>query len=319
MNTRTSFLCHVEAVEKPDLVKRVGFQSWTDETLLVESDHNDILYYTTRWDALCPYISVSDEMLKQVPKPFIVYGLPPDSDYGVPINDRYGLVDTSSPEFWNDERRERKFRLYDRQFRNFTCTEAVIPGARLNYEDICAMGGEHFENCYIDAREIDGFVDYIQNLDVLILRVLDPSGVQVLVDVSILLPGYNQVYGSFCQWNRAYKNRSPGMYACLLACRWAARNGFRYYNLGPVSDYGYKSLFVTDLEPIYSLALTALDHPLALDRTSPLHTDFRKKDWNRIYRNVAPVKKVRTAHKSSAPPLQPALVEALATLSSEGP
>jgi hypothetical protein len=67
------------------------------------------------------------------------------------------------------------------------------------------------------------------------------------------------------------------------------------------------------------LALTALDHPLALDRTSPLHTDFRKKDWNRIYRNVAPVKKVRTAHKSSAPPLQPALVEALATLSSEGP
>ena len=318
MNTRPSVLCHVEASKKPPSVNRVGCQSWTDDNLLVESDHNEILYYTTRWDALCPYIDVTEEMLKQVPKPFIVYALPPDSAFGVPINDRYGIADTISHDFWTDERRARKFREYDKHFRNFTCTEEVISGSRLSFDDICEMGGSHFENCYLDPREVEGFVDYIQNLDVLILRAFDPEGVQVLVDVSILLPAYNQVYGSFCQWNRAYKNRSPGMFACLLACRWAARNNYRYYNLGPVSDYGYKALFVTDLEPIYSLALTDPDHPLALDRTSPLHTDFRKKDWNRIHRRLPPVKKQRSTAAEPAGRPRPVLVEIM-TLTNEGP
>ena len=60
-------LYNVETLDKPAAVKRVGYQSWTDENLLVESEHNDIVYYTTRWDALCPYIDVSEEMLKKVP------------------------------------------------------------------------------------------------------------------------------------------------------------------------------------------------------------------------------------------------------------
>jgi hypothetical protein len=118
----------------------------------------------------------------------------------------------------------------------------------------------------------------------------------VLTDVSVVLPKYNQLYGSFCQWNRDFKNKSPGIYACLLASRWAQRNNLRYYNLGPVGDYGYKSLFVTDLEPIYSLVLTELDDPLALDLTSPLHTDFRMSDWNRVYREQPrPVMRMRRA------------------------
>ena len=82
------------------MLKRVGYQSWTPDNLLVESSHNDLVYYTTRWDALCPYIEVSEEMLASVPRPFIVYALPPDSPFGVPINDHYGLVDTKSPAFW---------------------------------------------------------------------------------------------------------------------------------------------------------------------------------------------------------------------------
>jgi len=106
----------------------------------------------------------------------------------------------------------------------------------------------------------------------------------VLSDVSMLLPERSQVYGSFCQWNLAYKNRSPGIYACLLAARWTAKHGYQYYNLGPVGDYGYKSLFVTDLEPIYGLAMTDPDHPLALDLSSPLHTDFKPSEWNQVYR-----------------------------------
>jgi hypothetical protein len=254
----------------------VGNQSWTEDNLLVESDHNDILYYTTRWDALCPYINVSDDMLAFAPRPFVVYALPPDSPYGVPINDKYGLVDTFAEDFWSESRRERKFRELDKQYKHFTYTEEVIPGSQLTVDDMFEMGGEHFANYCIDDREVEGFVDYVRDLEVLVLRVRDTEGELVLTDVSILLPKYNQLYGSFCQWNRAHKNRSPGIYACLQACRWAAKNGLRYYNLGPVDDYGYKALFVTDFEPIYAMALIDPAHVLATDPTSPLVTDFRK-------------------------------------------
>ncbi|MEY4092125.1 MAG: hypothetical protein RLZZ496_1307 [Pseudomonadota bacterium] len=278
------------------MMKRVGNQSWTPDNLLVESTHNDLVYYTTRWDALCPYIEVNEEMLASVPRPFIVYALPPDSSFGVPINDHYGLVDTKSPAFWADERRRRKFHELDKMFRNFTVTETVIAGSTLTFDDLYEMGGTHFENCYIDDREIEGFIDYVRTLDVLVIHVHSPEGELVLTDVSVVLPKYNQLYGSFCQWNRDFKNKSPGIYACLLASRWAQRNNLRYYNLGPVGDYGYKSLFVTDLEPIYSLVLTELDDPLALDLTSPLHTDFRMSDWNRVYREQPrPVMRMRRA------------------------
>jgi hypothetical protein len=267
-------------------VHEVGNQSWTEDNLLVESEHNDILYYTTRWDALCPYINVTLEMLDSAPRPFVVYALPPDSPFGVPINDKYGLVNTMDDSFWTEPRRERKFREYDKQYKNFVYTEEVIPGAQLTVDDMFEMGGEHFANYYIDDREVEGFVDYVRNLDVLILRVHSPEGELVLTDVSILLPQYNQLYGSFCQWNRDYKNRSPGIYACLQACRWAQKNGLRYYNLGPVDDYGYKALFVTDFEPIYALALIDPEHPLATDPTSPLITDFKPHELNQIYRHV---------------------------------
>lgn len=267
-------------------VKEVGYQSWTSRNLCIESYHDDLLYYTSRWDALCPYVEVTEEMLASVPRPFIVYALPPDSPFGVPINDKYGLVEVSSENFEGDERRARKFRDLDKQYKNFVHTETVVPGKDITVKDVFEMGGQHFENCYIDRREVEGFVDYVRKLDVLVLKVHDDSGELVLTDVSILLPDYDQVYGSFCQWNRAFKNRSPGIYACLLASRWAARNGYRFYNLGPVDDYGYKSLFVTHHEPIYALALTEQDHPLALDTTSPLHVDFKREVWNQIYRRT---------------------------------
>jgi arginyl-tRNA--protein-N-Asp/Glu arginylyltransferase len=146
------------------------------------------------------------------------------------------------------------------------------------------MGGEHFAAYEIDDQEVEGFVDYVRNLDVLILQVHDKEGELVFTDVSILLPEYNQLYGSFCQWNRAFKNRSPGIYACLQASRWAHQNGLRYYNLGPVDDYGYKALFVTHFEPIYAIALTDPNHALAKDPTSPLNVDFKREEWNQVLR-----------------------------------
>ena len=278
-------LCSFEEVEAELETMSVGYQSWTQENLCVDSSHNDIHYFTTRWDALCPYIDVSEEMLAVAPRPFVVYALPPDGPYGVPINDKYGLVNVADEGFWTEPRRERKFKELEKLYKTFTYTETVMPGRDLTVEDLYEMGGEHFAAYEIDDREIDGFIDYIKDLDVLILTVHDSQGELVLTDVSVLLPKYNQVYGSFCQWNRAFKNRSPGIYACLLASKWAAQNGFRYYNLGPVDDYGYKSLFVTDFEPIYAIALTDLDHPLVLDPTSPLHIDFKPHQLNQIYRD----------------------------------
>lgn len=289
MNGSLYRLGEIKKARQSSRVMRVGNQSWTARNLCVESYHEDILYYTTRWDALCPYIDISDEMLAMAPRPFVVYALPPDSPYGVPINDKYGLVDTSLDDFWCDERRSRKFREFDKQYRGFKYTEEVIQGKDLTVDEMFEMGGAHFEKCYIADEEIAGFVDYVKNLEVLVLRVHSPEGELVLTDVSVILPKYNQLYGSFCQWNRDFKTRSPGNYACLLACRWAARNGLRYYNLGPVDDYGYKALFVTDYEPIYAMALVDLDHPLAQDPTSPLKIDFKPEELNQIYRHGEPV------------------------------
>jgi hypothetical protein len=266
------------------IVKEVGYQSWTPKNLTIESYHNDILYFTSRWDALCPYIAVNEDLLQSAPRPFIVYAVPPDSRYGVPINDYYGLVEVSAPDFESHPKRSKRFRVLDKQYRDFTHTETVVPGHELTLDGLLTMGQDHFRDCYIDEREVAGFVDYVRNLDVLVLQVHAPTGELVLTDVSILLPDYQQVYGSFCQWNRDFKSRSPGIYACVLASRWAARHGYRFYNLGPVGDYGYKSLFVTHLEPIFALVLTEDSHPLALDTSSPLHMDFKREEWNQIYR-----------------------------------
>jgi len=267
------------------VIHEVGYQSWTKENLWVLSEHENIEYFTTRWDALCPYIEVTSEMLEMAPKPFVVYAVPPKSQFGAPIKDRYGLVNALSQEFWADERRTRKFRKLDKQFRNFMVSEQVVDGKEITAEYLYQIGGNHFENYWIAEQEVEGFVDYVRNLQVLIIQVIADNGDVVLSDVSIILPNENQLYGSFCQWDRKYKNRSPGIYACLLATRWAQKNGLQFYNLGPVDEYGYKGLFVTDYEPIYALIVSDLNHPIVTDETSPINIDFEKDQINQIYRN----------------------------------
>jgi hypothetical protein len=267
------------------VVHEVGYQSWTKDNLWVLSEHEDIEYFTTRWDALCPYIEVTNEMIEMAPKPFVVYAVPPKSQFGAPIKDRYGLVNALSPEFWVDERRIRKFRELDKQFRSFKVIERVVDGKEITAEYLYEIGGIHFENYWIAEQEVEGFVDYVRNLQVLIIQVIADNGDIVLSDVSIILPNENQLYGSFCQWDRMYKNRSPGIYACLLATRWAQKNGLQFYNLGPVDEYGYKDLFITDYEPIYALIVSDLDHPIVTDQTSPINIDFEKEQINQIYRN----------------------------------
>jgi hypothetical protein len=267
------------------VVHEVGYQSWTKDNLWVLSEHENIEYFTTRWDALCPYIEVTNEMIEMAPKPFVVYAVPPKSQFGAPIKDRYGLVNALSPEFWVDERRIRKFRELDKQFRSFKVIERVVDGKEITAEYLYEIGGIHFENYWIAEQEVEGFVDYVRNLQVLIIQVIADNGDIVLSDVSIILPNENQLYGSFCQWDRKYKNRSPGIYACLLATRWAQKNGLQFYNLGPVDEYGYKDLFITDYEPIYALIVSDLDHPIVTNQTSPINIDFEKEQINQIYRN----------------------------------
>jgi hypothetical protein len=224
-------------------------------------------------------------MIEMAPKPFVVYAVPPKSQFGAPIKDRYGLVNALSPEFWIDERRIRKFRELDKQFRNFMVSERVMDGKEITAEYLYEIGGTHFENYWIARQEVEGFVDYVRNLQVLIIQVIADNGDIVLSDVSIILPNENQLYGSFCQWDRKYKNRSPGIYACLLATRWAQKNGLQFYNLGPVDEYGYKDLFITDYEPIYALIVSDLDHPIVTDQTSPINIDLEKEQINQIYRD----------------------------------
>ena len=267
------------------VVHEVGYQSWTKDNLWVLSEHENIEYFTTRWDALCPYIEVTNEMLEMAPKPFVVYAVPPKSQFGAPIKDRYGLVNALSQEFWVDERRIRKFRDLDKQFRSFTVSERVIDGKDITADYLYEIGGIHFENYWIARQEVEGFVDYVRNLQVLIIQVIADNGDIVLSDVSIILPNENQLYGSFCQWDRKYKNRSPGIYACLLATRWAQKNGLQFYNLGPVDEYGYKDLFITDYEPIYALIVSDPNHPIVTDQTSPINIDFEKEQINQIYRD----------------------------------
>ena len=263
---------------------RVGYQTWNQDNLCVESYHEDILYYTSRWDALCPYIDVTPDMLNMASKPFIVYAVPRESPYGVPIKDKYGLVNVADEAFWTEPRRQRKFKELEKLCKRLRVTETVVLGQTISVDDVYEMGGVHFEAYDIHPDEVTGFIDYIQNLKVLIIRAFSEEGDLVLTDVSILLPERKQVYGSFCQWNPLYRNRSPGIFACLLVSKWAAQNGYHFYNLGPVDDYGYKALFVTDFEPIFAVAMTDEDHPLALDMTSPLHTDFTPDVWNKIDR-----------------------------------
>jgi hypothetical protein len=283
---------NMDALTLPDVtgtiqtvVHEVGYQSWTKDNLWVLSEHENIEYFTTRWDALCPYIEVTNEMLEMAPKPFVVYAVPPKSQFGAPIKDRYGLVNALSQEFWVDERRIRKFRELDKQFRNFMVSERVMDGKEITAEYLYEIGGTHFENYWIARQEVEGFVDYVRNLQVLIIQVIADNGDIVLSDVSIILPNENQLYGSFCQWDRKYKNRSPGIYACLLATRWAQKNSLQFYNLGPVDEYGYKDLFITDYEPIYALIVSDLDHPIVTDHTSPINIDFEKEQINQIYRD----------------------------------
>jgi hypothetical protein len=268
----------------PNQTLSVGYQSWNQDNLCVESYHEETLYYTSRWDALCPYVDVTPDMLAMAQKPFIVYAVPPESAYGVPINDKYGMVNVAAEGFWTEPRRQRKFKELEKLCRSLTVTESVVAGSSLSYDDVYEMGGVHFENYYIHTDEVEGFIDYIKDLDVLIIRAFADNGDLVLTDVSVLLPERSQVYGSFCQWNPEYKKYSPGIFACLLASKWTANNGYRLYNLGPVDDYSYKALFVTEFEPIFAVAVTDEDHPLALDKTSPLHTDFTPAVWNKIHR-----------------------------------
>lgn len=278
---------HFADTHTPNPSQSVGYQSWNADNLCVDSYHEDILYYTSRWDGLCPYVDVTPEMLAMAKKPFIVYAIPPESAYGVPINDKYGLVNVADPDFWTEPRRQRKFKELEKLCRSLKVTETVIAGSALSFDDIYEMGGVHFENYYIHTDEVEGFIDYIKDLDVLVIRAFAENGDLVLTDVSVLLPERKQVYGSFCQWNPDYKKYSPGIFACLLASKWAAANGYRHYNLGPVDDYGYKALFVTEFEPIFAVAVTDPQHPLALDTTSPLHTDFTPAVWNQIHRHPA--------------------------------
>ncbi len=229
----------------------LGYQSWTKHNLCIDSFHGDIAYFTTRRDALCPYIAVNETMLQMAEKPLIVYALPPESPWGHPIRDAYGLVRVRERGYWDDGYRQRKFKKLRAKHQKYNHHIDCLPGSDLTRQQLLAWGGEHFSRYGILEKELDGFLDYVRHLELLVFQVKDPMGETVLTDVSVIMPERGQVYGSFCQWNPAFRNDSPGLYAWLLAAQWTYDQGYETYNLGPVGDYPYKSLFVSDVEPSY--------------------------------------------------------------------
>ena len=98
---------------------RLGHQSWTASNLFVHSYHDEIAYFTTRWDALCPYIDVNEAMLRVAPQPLLIYALPPESEWGHPIRDAYGLVAVREEGYWTEGRRARKFKELRQKHRRF--------------------------------------------------------------------------------------------------------------------------------------------------------------------------------------------------------
>ena len=264
---------------------RLGYQSWTKSNLCVDSFHGEIAYFTTRWDALCPYIAVNETMLEMAEKPLIIYALPPESPWGHPIKDAYGLVRVRESGYWEDGYRQRKFKKLRAKHSTYHHEVACMQGSNLTKRQLLAWGGEHFARYGISEKELDGFLDYVRHLELLVFEVRDSTGEKVLTDVSVIMPERGQVYGSFCQWNPAFRNDSPGLYACLLAAQWTYDQGYETYNLGPVGDYPYKHLFVNDVEPIYSLAICPPEHALMRDASSPLWADFEVEHWNRLERD----------------------------------
>ena len=70
----------VPTTHHDETVHEVAYQSWTKDNLWVLSEHEETQYYTTRWDALCPYIEVTPAMIEMAPKPFVVYAVPPKTN-----------------------------------------------------------------------------------------------------------------------------------------------------------------------------------------------------------------------------------------------
>jgi NADPH:quinone reductase-like Zn-dependent oxidoreductase len=115
-------------------------------------------------------------MLEMAEKPLIVYALPPESPWGHPIRDAYGLVRVRESGYWEDGYRQRKFKKLRAKHRAYHHEVACMQGSKLTKQQLLAWGGEHFARYGISEKELDGFLDYVRHLEFIASRITAVNG-----------------------------------------------------------------------------------------------------------------------------------------------
>lgn len=119
---------------------QVGYQTWNQNNLCVESYHEDIFVLHLEMGCLVPLHRCHARDVANGGQAFHRLCGTPESPYGVPINDKYGLVDVAAEGFWTEPRRQRKFKELEKLCKRFTVTESVVPGHALSIQNVYEMG-----------------------------------------------------------------------------------------------------------------------------------------------------------------------------------
>jgi hypothetical protein len=124
---------NISQIQQLPIKHCVGYQSWNQDNLCVDSYHEDTLYYTSRWDALV--LSRCTQSAGDGQKPFIVYAVPPESSYGVPSMTNMGWP-MSRLKAFGQSPDDKEIQRIRKLCRSLNVTESVVPGSSLSYDDV---------------------------------------------------------------------------------------------------------------------------------------------------------------------------------------
>lgn len=239
-------------------------------------------YYMTNCEDTVPFTYITEEEVRNAPRPFICNEVHPSTGLGVVLNDmRRVIIDIPYTPTHHRAKRERN--IANRNADTET-NRLLISPKRLDPTMIWRAGKAHFNRWGIDFVEIEHLVEYMKDegLEGLLVDVVGENGHTFSQDFTILdqegkmgWPGTG--YGIFCCWDYAYPKRKLGRYSILQVVEALEMLGYSRYDLGAADDprFGdccaYKNDFATHYEQSRGLFLVDPDDPLveelAMDRT----------------------------------------------------
>jgi hypothetical protein len=77
--------------------------------------------------------------------------------------------------YWEDGYRQRKFKKLRAKHSTYHHEVACMQGSNLTKRQLLAWGGEHFARYGISEKELDGFLDYVRHLELLVFEVRDST------------------------------------------------------------------------------------------------------------------------------------------------